>query len=99
VSPESKAGARAFPLMLPTDPSMPGAAAGQRVLDALQGDTRPKLVLWADSDPVIPLETGHRFAAALGTEVAHVIPDASHFLQEDAGPEIGRDVADWLGSG
>ena len=61
VSPESKAGARAFPLMLPTDPTMPGAEAGQRVLDALQGDTRPKLVLWADSDPVIPLETGHRF--------------------------------------
>jgi haloalkane dehalogenase len=99
VSPESKAGTRAFPLMLPTSPEMPGAAAGQRVLDALQGDTRPKLVLWADSDPVIPLETGHRFAAALGTDVAHVIADASHFLQEDAGPEIGAHIASWLTSG
>ena len=66
----SKAGARAFPLMLPTSPEMPGAAAGQRVLDALREDQRPKLVLWADSDPVIPLETGHRFAEALGTEIA-----------------------------
>jgi haloalkane dehalogenase len=98
-TPESKAGARAFPLMLPTSPEMPGAQAGQRVLDALQGDTRPKLVMWADSDPVIPLETGHRFAAALGTEVAHVIADASHFLQEDAGPEIGEKIAEWLGAG
>jgi haloalkane dehalogenase len=98
VNPESKAGARAFPLMLPTDPSMPGAAAGERVLEALKGDARPKLVLWADSDPVIPLETGHRFAAALGTEVDHVIADASHFLQEDAGAEIGGLIADWLGS-
>jgi pimeloyl-ACP methyl ester carboxylesterase len=35
----------------------------------------------------------------LGTEVNHVIEDASHFLQEDAGPEIGRLIADWLGSG
>ena len=97
-TPESKAGARAFPLMLPTSPEMPGAAAGQRVLDALRGDERPKLVLWADSDPVIPLSTGHRFAEALGTEVAHVIEGASHFLQEDAGPVIGAHIADWLTS-
>jgi haloalkane dehalogenase len=97
-SPESKAGARAFPLMLPTDPSMPGAAAGQRVLDGLSGDTRPKLFLWADSDPVLPLETGQRFAAALGRQIDHVIAGASHFLQEDAGREIGSLIASWLAS-
>lgn len=96
-NPESKAGARAFPLLIPTAPDRPGAQAGMRVLTALQGDARPKLVLWADSDPVIPLEVGRRFAQTLGTEVAHVIADASHFLQEDAGPEIGRLIADWLG--
>lgn len=93
---ESKAGARAFPLMLPTSPDMPGAQAGQRVLEALKADTRPKLVLWADSDPVLTLDTGRRFAELLGTEIAHVISDASHFLQEDAGDVIGRHVADWL---
>jgi haloalkane dehalogenase len=95
-NPESKAGARAFPLILPTSPDMPGAQAGQRVLDALREDSRPKLVLWADSDPVLPVSTGERFAEALGTQVAHVIPDASHFLQEDAGEVIGRHIADWL---
>ncbi|MGZ4174509.1 MAG: haloalkane dehalogenase [Solirubrobacteraceae bacterium] len=94
----SKAGARAFPLMLPTSPEAPGAEAGQRVLRALSGDQRLKLFLWADSDPVIPVETGRRFAAALGGELDHVIADASHFLQEDAGPEIGRRIADWLTS-
>ena len=98
VNAASKAGARAFPLMLPTSPDMPGAAAGQHVLESLRGDQRPKLVLWADSDPVLPLETGRRFAQALGTDVDHVIADASHFLQEDAGPEIGRLIADWLRS-
>src|SRR6185312_17349862 len=92
----AKAGARAFPLILPLTPDAPGAAAGQRVLEALRGDTRPKLFLWADSDPVLPLETGQRFAAALGTEIDHVIADASHFLQEDAGPQIGELIADWL---
>ena len=96
---DSKAGARAFPLMLPLTPDSPGAPAGQGVLEALRGDQRPKLVLWADSDPVIPLETGERFAASLGTAVDHVIADASHFLQEDAGPEIGRLIADWLSAG
>ena len=95
---DSKAGARAFPLMLPTSPEMPGAEAGQRVLDALREDQRPKLILWADSDPVIPPSVGQRFAAALGTEIDHVIADASHFLQEDQGPEIGRLIADWLSS-
>jgi haloalkane dehalogenase len=95
----AKAGARAFPLMLPISADMPGAAAGARVLESLQGDPRPKLFLWADSDPVLPLETGRRFAAALGGEIDHVIAGASHFLQEDAGPEIGRLIADWLASG
>jgi haloalkane dehalogenase len=94
----SKAGARAFPLMLPTSPEMPGGPAGQRVLDSLREDPRPKLFLWADADPVIPMETGRRFAAALGGELDHIIEDAGHFLQEDAGPEIGRRIADWLGS-
>jgi haloalkane dehalogenase len=97
-SPEAKAGARAFPLILPTSPDAPGAGAGQQVLDALKTDERPKLIMWADSDPVLPLETGKRFAAALGTEVDHVIEDASHFLQEDQGPRIGALIADWLSS-
>ena len=96
---ESKAGARAFPLILPTSPSMPGAQAGQRVLDALRVDARPKLCMWADSDPVLPLATGRQFAAALGGgEIDHVIADAGHFLQEDAGPRIGALIADWLAS-
>jgi haloalkane dehalogenase len=95
---DSKAGARAFPLMLPTSPEMPGAQAGQRVLEALRSDERPKLMLWADSDPVLPLSTGERFAAALGAQIDHVIRDASHFLQEDAGEEIGRHIAAWLSS-
>ena len=92
----SKAGARAFPLLIPRTPDAPGAAEGQRVLDALAADARPKLVLWAEHDPVIPLETGRRFAQAIGTEVAHVVPDAGHFLQEDQGPLIGRLIAEWL---
>ena len=95
----AKAGARAFPLILPLSPEQPGAAEGQRVLEALRADTRPKLILWADSDPVLTLETGERFAAAIGSEISHVIAKAGHFLQEDAGHRIGELVAGWLDSG
>jgi haloalkane dehalogenase len=94
--PRSKAGARAFPLMLPTSPDAPGAEAGSRVHRALKEDRRPTLMLWADSDPVLPVETGERFAASIGREPPRVIPEASHFLQEDQGEAIGRAIADWL---
>jgi haloalkane dehalogenase len=95
-APEAKAGARAFPLMLPTSPEMPGAAEGKRVLEALAADARPKLHLWADSDPIIPAKVGARFAERINADPPEVIENASHFLQEDAGEEIGTRIASWL---
>jgi haloalkane dehalogenase len=92
----SKAGARAFPLMLPTSPDMPGAAAGRRVRDAMLADPRPKLLIWADGDPIIPPAVGERMAEMLGAEAPTLIPDASHFLQEDGGEELGRRIAAWV---
>jgi len=94
----SKAGARAFPLMLPMSPEMPGAEAGMRVLEALRADDRPTLMLWADSDPILPLSVGRRFAEAIGRPEPEVVAEASHFLQEDAGPRIGARIAEWLRS-
>jgi haloalkane dehalogenase len=95
----SKAGARAFPLLIPQSPDAPGAAAGQRVMETLREDRRPTLTLWADSDPVLPLAVGESFAAAIGRAAPRVIEDASHFLQEDQGPLIGRTIAEWLSQG
>jgi haloalkane dehalogenase len=96
--PASKAGARAFPLMIPLTPDAPGAEAGQRVLEAMRADERPVLMLWADSDPILSLDTGRRFAEAIGHDPDEivVIENASHFLQEDAGEEIGERIAAWL---
>jgi haloalkane dehalogenase len=84
--------------MIPLTPDAPGAEAGQRVLEALRADERPVLMLWADSDPVLPLSTGRRFAEAIGHDPDEivVIENASHFLQEDAGEEIGERIAAWL---
>jgi haloalkane dehalogenase len=94
--PASKAGARAFPLILPTGPDAPGAEAGQRVLEAMRENDRPTLSLWADSDPIIPPKVGERFCEAIGAPPPRLIEGASHFLQEDAGEQIGGLIADWL---
>jgi haloalkane dehalogenase len=93
---ESKAGPRSFPLILPTSPEMAGAEAGERVARALHADSRPMLCLWADSDPILSVETGRRFAAAIGAPEPEIIEGASHFLQEDRGEEIGARIAAWL---
>jgi haloalkane dehalogenase len=95
-TPESKAGARAFPRMLPLEPDAPEAAAGQRTLAALRESSPLALILWADSDPVLPPETGRRVAEAVGWPEPEEVPDASHFLQEDQGELIGRRIAEWL---
>ncbi len=86
----SKAGARAFPLILPTEPDAPGAVEGKRVADALRIDERPTLLLWADSDPVLPFSMAERISEQLDFPAPRAIADAGHFLQEDAGEEIGR---------
>jgi len=96
VSIDAKAGARAFPLLIPQTPQAPGAADGSRVLEALRQDQRPTLMLWGDSDPVLPVAVGESFAAAIGRPAPRVIENASHFLQEDQGPLIGRLIAEWL---
>jgi haloalkane dehalogenase len=95
-TPESKAGPRAFPLMLATDPDAPGAEAGRRTLAALEGASPPTLVLWADSDPILTPKMGARLAEKLGWPAPEPIENASHFLQEDQGEAIGRRIADWL---
>jgi haloalkane dehalogenase len=97
-TPAAKAGARAFPLILPTSPHMDGAATGQRVLSALGSDHRPKLIIWGEADSILPIQAGWRFARAIGAEVDHVIPGVGHYLQEDAGQQVGRLILRWLKS-
>ncbi len=92
----SKAGARAFPQLIPHTPDAPGAAAGRRGLEALRNDRRPTLMLWGDSDPVLPPSVGERFAESIGRPPPRAIEGAGHFLQEDCGPLLGALIAEWL---
>ncbi len=100
-SPESKAGARAFPELIPLRPDAPGAEEGRAVIAALTRETRPALLLWADSDPTLPLDPVGRLVESIFPTAGEltVIEDASHFLQEDKGERIGRIIGDWLRAG
>ena len=86
---------------MPLSPDDPGADAGHAVAQALARDERPALVLWADSDPALPLDPVGRAVQKLFKTAGDltVIEDAGHFLQEDQGERIGELIADWLGAG
>ena len=92
----SKAGARAFPLLIPTARDAPGAAEGRRVLEALRESDWPTLTLWADQDPILPPQVGEAFASSIGRPPPEPVASASHFLQEDQGEAIGARIAEWL---
>ena len=94
----SKAGPRTFPPLIPLSPDERGAAEGQAVAEVMQRDERPSLLMWADSDPALPLEPMGRQVQALfpTAEELTVIEEAGHFLQEDQGEQVGALIADWL---
>ena len=95
---ESKVGVRVFPQLIPLTPDAPGAEVGQAIYEALKQETRPTLLLWADSDPVLQLDpAGYGMRRLLPTvEDLTVIENAGHFLQEDQGEHIGTLIATWL---
>ena len=92
--PESKAGVLAFPELVPTEPEHPNTAPLLRVRDAVARWEKPALVLFSDSDPIFRPEAAERLARLIpGAGPAEIVARAGHFLQEDAGPEVGRRIA------
>jgi haloalkane dehalogenase len=94
--PAAKAGAKAFPELIPLSPGAPGAEAGRRTLAGLRERPRPTLILWGEQDRALPVATGDLLAAVLGAGQPPVRLAAGHYLQEDQGPEVGRLIAGWL---
>jgi haloalkane dehalogenase len=91
---EAKAGALAFPELVPTEPDHPSAAAMLEVRDALGRWEKPALVLFSDSDRVFSPAHAERMAAHIpGALPAEIVAGAGHFLQEDKGEEIAERIA------
>jgi haloalkane dehalogenase len=89
-TPESKAGAQRFPLLVPLTADDPGAPEMQATREALSRWDKPALVAFSDSDPVFPFpQAGEQFTQLIPTAGEQVrIQGAAHFLQEDRGVEI-----------
>jgi haloalkane dehalogenase len=91
-TPESKAGARAFPALIPTSPDAPGAAEMRETRAALASWDKPALVCFSDSDPVFPPAVGRALASLIPQARFTLIGGAGHFLQEEKGPEIAAEI-------
>src|SRR5205814_9238989 len=96
-TPESKAGAAQFPLIVPTSDDAVGAAEMREVSDALSRWDKPALVAFSDSDPVFPFpRSGEVFSDLIpGAGEQVKIEGAAHFLQEDRGEEIAERVLEF----
>jgi haloalkane dehalogenase len=98
-TPESKAGAAQFPLLVPTSDDQPGAAEMRSVADELTRWSKPTLVAFSDSDPVFPYpRAGQAFCDLIpgaGDQVR--IEGAAHFLLEDAGERIAERIVGFIG--
>jgi len=97
-SEEFKAGPRAMPALVPNTPDDRGGIANRAAWARLARFDKPFLCAFSDSDPItagadVPMR--ERIPGARGQR--HVtIGGAGHFVQEDAGEELGRVIAGFV---
>jgi len=93
-----KEGARQFPLLVPTSPEDPAAAANRRAWETLRKWTKPFLTAFSDSDPVTRGAERLLQAQIPGAkDQPHTtITGGGHFLQEDKGEELARIVVEFI---
>ena len=94
------AGARQFPLLVPTSPDDPAVAANRAAWDVMHAWTKPVLTLWAPGDMVLgslqPL-FADTIPGAAGQPHQTFSP-AGHFIQDDCGPELVDAMLVWIGA-
>ncbi len=87
-----KAGARIFPALVPTDPSMAGVAENVEAWEVLKTWTKPFLTGFSDQDPVT--KGGEKIFQKLvpGAEGQphKILKGGGHFLQEDVHAELSE---------
>lgn len=91
-----QAGARAFPQLVPTSPSDPAVPANRAAWEVLGRWNKPTLCVFGARDPILGKADApliRHIPGAAGQPHARI--DASHFVQEDAGPELARRLLDW----
>ncbi len=95
-----KAGARQFPMLVPSRPDDPAHDANVAAWVGLEAFDRPFLCAFSDSDPITrgaDRNLKERIAGAQGRPHTTII-GAGHFLQEDKGEELAKVVVDFVAS-
>jgi len=92
----SKAGARAFPQLVPVEDDKPGVAANKAAWEGLAAFGKPFLTLFGEDDPVLgkagPL-LASRIKGAEGMPHA-MFSNCGHFSQEDRPNELAQGIID-----
>jgi haloalkane dehalogenase len=93
-----KAGARVFPVLVPTEPTDEEALNNLAAWKVLTDYRRPFLTLFADGDPIMAGAEKILQASIPGAadQPHKIIRDAGHFIQEDAGEELAECLIKWL---
>jgi len=91
-----KAGPRVMPTLVPTRTDDPATEANRAAWEVLQRWEKPFVVAFSDGDPITGAMAPVLRKLVPGTEGREhpVIAGAGHFLQEDAGVELGQAVVD-----
>ncbi|MDN4159748.1 haloalkane dehalogenase [Nocardioides abyssi] len=94
----AKVGPRVMPTLVPTRPDDPATEANRAAWEVLRRWDRPFLVAFSDSDPITgAMAPVLRETVPGAAGLDHpVLERAGHFLQEDAGRELGRVVAGFV---
>jgi haloalkane dehalogenase len=97
----SKVAPRVMPTLVPTAADDPATEANRRAWEVLTTWEKPFLVAFSDGDPITGAMAPVFRKLVPGTSgLDHpVVTGAGHFLQEDAGPELGRLVAAFVRDG
>ena len=92
-SPESKAGAAMFPLLVPVAEGDPGAEDLLRVRDRLAIWDKPALVWFGGADQVFTADVAREVAALIPTAgEPEIVDGAAHFLPEDRGELLAERI-------
>ena len=98
--PSYQAGARQFPMLVPSSPDDPAAAACRLAWQGLQAFARPFLTAFGDADPITRGADRVLQAAIPGAAgQPHTTVRGGHFVQEDAGPELAAIIASFIARG
>lgn len=100
-SEEYKAGARQFPMLVPTRPDDPESQANRDAWESLRHFDRPWLCAFGDSDPITAsgAETFRKLVPGCVGQPHKTIAGAGHFIQEDKGEELARMVLAFMERG